>query len=619
MKNKLYLLVRFVCVLVIMTLSATSSKACNATFTHTYACAGDTVFFYAWDQAAVYTWDFGDSISGAGNISHDTDAYHVFVNPGTYYVTLFVNIGAEWDYRTEILTIGTDCFNAAFSTFCQGSNFIQFTNESTGHYTSSFWDFGDPASGSDDTTSQTNPYHTFSSTGTFTVTLITSDGTQSDTLVQTVTVYTDCLMATIYNNLSGDCVQNVTYMNVAYYTTPTSYLWNYGDPASGALNTSTDSSGMHQYSVPGTYLVTLIISNGVQTDTFYTVEDIIDCNVWPGNTNRDGEVNMEDLFAIGIYYSNVGVPRQGISTSWVGQQSNDWMQSLGFSGVMYLQDLVDMKNADCTGDGVIDMNDVFGIQQNYGARLPNYSHTDRMVPVTTRVTDPTLQVLVGSGSFSAGDTVHLSIDLSATAMPPYVYGLAARLFYDPAFVVPGSVSVTYPTSWMGVLGLDMISLTEDFPIDGFIDFGMVRTDRIQVTGNGPIAQLNFVLRNNISGPMSLTFDPAVQLISNGIWNNNQEIFLPVNTNPGTLITVLAGVNELKNQSVSIYPNPANDFINIQMKNNEMIQSWSIINGLGKICLSGSEKQISTADLASGLYTMKVVTSGGVYSQPFLIR
>jgi large repetitive protein len=42
----------------------------------------------------------------------------------------------------------------------------------------------------------------------------------------------------------------------------TTYSWNFGDPGSGANNTSTTASPSHSYSAPGTYTVTLSASNG---------------------------------------------------------------------------------------------------------------------------------------------------------------------------------------------------------------------------------------------------------------------------------------------------------------------------------------------------------------------
>ena len=39
------------------------------------------------------------------------------------------------------------------------------------------------------------------------------------------------------------------------------YLWDYGEPSSGALNTSTARDGNHKYANAGKYIVTLTITN----------------------------------------------------------------------------------------------------------------------------------------------------------------------------------------------------------------------------------------------------------------------------------------------------------------------------------------------------------------------
>jgi len=44
---------------------------------------------------------------------------------------------------------------------------------------------------------------------------------------------------------------------------PTSWAWSFGDPASGAANTSTLKNPRHTYSAPGVYTVTLIVRNSV--------------------------------------------------------------------------------------------------------------------------------------------------------------------------------------------------------------------------------------------------------------------------------------------------------------------------------------------------------------------
>jgi hypothetical protein len=125
--------------------------------------------------------------------------------------------------------------------------------------------------------------------------------------------------------------------------------------------------------------------------------------------------------------------------------------------------------------------------------------------------------------------------------------------------------------------------------------------------------------------MTLAFDPAVKLISNGVWNNNQEIFYPVNVVSGSMLNVLAGIRDIKNQTFSVYPNPAGSQLSIQMKNSGKLLSWTIVDALGKICLSGNAESkmnteiINTSALSEGVYSIRVVTDSGVYSQPVLIR
>lgn len=55
-------------------------------------------------------------------------------------------------------------------------------------YTNALWDFGDPGSGTSNTTSVTNPSHIFSSTGQYTVRLILNTNCGADTLKKTIVV-----------------------------------------------------------------------------------------------------------------------------------------------------------------------------------------------------------------------------------------------------------------------------------------------------------------------------------------------------------------------------------------------------------------------------------------------
>ena len=65
---------------------------------------------------------------------------------------------------------------------------VFFNNSSINTDSSWTWYFGDPASGIQDASHLQNPYHIYSSFGTYTVTLIVSSGCQNDTIMKTVAI-----------------------------------------------------------------------------------------------------------------------------------------------------------------------------------------------------------------------------------------------------------------------------------------------------------------------------------------------------------------------------------------------------------------------------------------------
>jgi len=131
-------------------------------------------------------WYFGD-----GDSAYQRNIAHTYPNAGVYSVTLIVRAGNSTDTLTQQITIGTpdSCgyfnnpvINAAFS-YGFGAPFtVTFTNESSG-YCTLIWHFGDG-----DSSLQQNPVHTYSDTGTYTITLIVIAGSSSDTVQQEITI-----------------------------------------------------------------------------------------------------------------------------------------------------------------------------------------------------------------------------------------------------------------------------------------------------------------------------------------------------------------------------------------------------------------------------------------------
>ncbi len=134
------------------------------------------------------------------------------------------------------------------------------------------WNFGDPGSGAANASAMQNPTHVYGNPGTYTVTLsVTNDkGCTSAQFSKTVTVGT---LPGAGFTLPEVCLldpfaQFTDTSKAVAPATITGWQWNFGDPGSGAGNTSTVQNPQHTYSAVGNYSVQLIaITSSGCTDT----------------------------------------------------------------------------------------------------------------------------------------------------------------------------------------------------------------------------------------------------------------------------------------------------------------------------------------------------------------
>ena len=148
-----------------------------------------------------WIWDFGDH-TGIQVIGTPT-ATHQYGNNGPHNVTLtVVNNGCQ---QQAVQTVDIDPpfsafgFNLDKTAGCSNKSLIQFTdssieNPNTMHYgnISWSWDFGDPASGANNTSTLQNPEHLYPSPGptpkSYTVTFTITQGLCTSTIQHTVTI-----------------------------------------------------------------------------------------------------------------------------------------------------------------------------------------------------------------------------------------------------------------------------------------------------------------------------------------------------------------------------------------------------------------------------------------------
>jgi gliding motility-associated-like protein len=219
---------------------------------------------------ANYRWDFGEPASGAANLSSLQNPTHTYLTPGTYSIKHWVitDKGCTSDTTTKTVVINplpTANFNYN-SPSCETRD-ITFTDLSlanVGTLTNWAWNFNDPASGAANTSSLQNPIHTFASSGTYNVTLTVTNakGCVSAVLTKPVTINARPQAGFIIPEVClSDTYAQFTDTSKIATGTITAWAWNFGDPVSGAANTSNLQNPQHSYTAVGNYSVQLIVTS----------------------------------------------------------------------------------------------------------------------------------------------------------------------------------------------------------------------------------------------------------------------------------------------------------------------------------------------------------------------
>lgn len=138
---------------------------------------------------------------------------------------------------------------------------VQFMDNSLNSPTSWTWLFGDST-----TSTSQNPTHTYTTSGTYTVTLIAKNSAGSDTLTKTgyITAAKAASVPSVLfvaNVTSGSVPLSVQFLDSST-NSPIAWAWSFGDGG-----TSTLSNPVHTYATDGTYTVTLTATNSAGSNT----------------------------------------------------------------------------------------------------------------------------------------------------------------------------------------------------------------------------------------------------------------------------------------------------------------------------------------------------------------
>lgn len=235
-----------------------------------------------------WQWDFGDN-----QTRNEQSPVHEYAAPGTYTVNLTTsNEGGSTQASQQVVIQPPAQPPVADFTFATDGFNVTFTDQSgpSGSITSWAWDFGDGAGFSGDQ----EPTYVYGSPNTYTVTLTVANAEGLTGQIQKeVEIAPQAEMPTA--NFTYTAEGTVVTFTDTSTGAPTSWQWQFGDPNG---TTSVDQSPVFDYVTPGTYPVTLTVTNaaGSSTSQQDVVMELVD--VTPEESILDTTNILPDMGAI---------------------------------------------------------------------------------------------------------------------------------------------------------------------------------------------------------------------------------------------------------------------------------------------------------------------------------
>ena len=330
-----------------------------------------------------------------------------------------------------------------------------------------------------------------------------------------------------------------------------------------------------------------------------------------GDSNSDGIANAWDLLNIGVHYGQEGPAQEEPTDSWIGVEVPDW-------GVTTINGL-DLKYTDADGNGIIDSDDAETLALNYDL---SHNRAENLPPVYNNDGPYELQLELPE-VITANQPLSLPLSIGDIGNPlPDFYGIAFALAADSKFFETGSFSLDFTDSWLGTEE-ELIYIFREFPEQNLIEIAVVRRDGQAVSGEGLIANLDFVMSEDLiisiqSAGFGNQFEPYLDLID-----------VAAITHEGTHINITytpqeitdSKEEEFKPFEVHPFPTPVNGDQIFLSGDAASVESYRMLNSQGQVVQEGTlpVNGIPVAKLPDGLYTLECFSKRGLAVHKVIIQ
>ncbi|MCC6369532.1 MAG: T9SS type A sorting domain-containing protein [Bacteroidia bacterium] len=529
---------------------------------------------YTASGASSYVWN-----GNTGSTTYSLSGAVASMSAGTVGSFVVVATGANGcSNNTSVIPfVGTASVTVSNGTICSGGT-INMTASGAITYT---WFPGN----------MPFPNVTVSPTVTTVYTLAATNGSCTSTSTHVIVVNASPNLT--ISGTSTVCAGSSAVFTVSGAST---YIWSNGSVGSTLNvlpNTSTNYTVLGQNTSSGcngTAIISVIVNTACAM-------------VWPGDANRDGQVDNTDVLELGLAASSTGPARTSTSNAWAAQFANAWTGTISTGW--------NKCHADCNGDGVVNSNDNVAISANF-----SLTHTFK----GSAAAGTDIQI-VASGVANAGRWNVADIVLGSSTSPlSQLYGVAFDLNFDQAMIQSDSIKVVYTSSFLNPSSSN-INFQKAYFNNGKSYCATVRTNNTNVNGTGKIGEIWYKVKTGLpaNSSISLSAGNAKMISAGGVLNNlgaASPVTLNIDNNPSGLNTLA-----LLNNALRFYPNPASTSVKLE---NDLSgnTAFGIYDISGRLILAGEftgSKTIDISKLEAGTYLIEFTSVNGKVSKKLVVE
>lgn len=361
-----------------------------------------------------------------------------------------------------------------------------------------------------------------------------------------------------------------------------------------------------------------------------TMRDTLLCvgagEVWPGDANSDGDANNRDALYVGLAFDEKGPPRASTEqdSAWRATIAVNWFSNSGG-----LVNGADKKHADCNGDGFIDRRDIRPIFLNY-----SQSHGKTgFDPCDPNKNYPPLFLEPSRDTVEAGDTLRVWV-VAGEANDPVdsLYGISFGLSYDMMLLDTQGVDFRPINSWLNPRD-SLLWLEKDFFMDGKTEVALSKAEsgagviKQNSHGHGRIAYFDIFTVDDIIFKQGTAYEDLHLDIKDVFAITLDETQVCFDIQADTVVIFQKGPNdaiqaEIIDESVSLYPNPARQWVQVHTPAlpNQQIDLYDATGRIMKQWRTyGPHHQLSLFGLTPGFYILAGQAEGKRWTKKLVIR